>query len=215
MRDIRKARRKAVQYTRLLQLRDPDYASRLGSAFAYALNRDAKKHGDPLIVRADARGAVHAVCHCEPYVCDFSGKKARMHSSARTDEHSRHKSTYFSHTHPDEGGRFAVSDQPPRHVVGSTPMPRYPAGPNWSADLTGVEPPLGVAIDEMVPTGEPHEIAASLGEVHNDTDPPSDVVEHASPGLDPTRGAKFARPGICETPLAKYIIFLNIWLFQW
>jgi hypothetical protein len=50
-------------------------------------------------------------------------------------------STYHSHTHPDEGGRFAASDQPPRHVVGSTPVPQYPAGPNWSADPTGVEPP--------------------------------------------------------------------------
>ena len=26
-----------------------------------------------------------------------------------------HKNTYFSHAHPDEGDRFAVSDQPPRH----------------------------------------------------------------------------------------------------
>jgi hypothetical protein len=79
-----------------------------------------------------------------------------------------HKSTFFSHTHPDEGGRFAVSDQPPRHVVGSTSVPQYFARSNWSTDPTGVEPPLGVRIDEMVPVGEAHEISASLGEAHSD-----------------------------------------------
>jgi hypothetical protein len=81
-----------------------------------------------------------------------------------------HKSTFFSHTHPDEGGRFAVSDQPPRHVVGSTPAPRYPAGPNWSADPTGVEPPLGVPIDQMEPVGEAFEVAKSLAEACDDTE---------------------------------------------
>jgi hypothetical protein len=59
-----------------------------------------------------------------------------------------------------------VSDQPPRHVVGSTAVPRYPAGPNWSADPVGLEPPTGTAIDQMEPVGEPHEVAASLGEAH-------------------------------------------------
>jgi hypothetical protein len=91
-----------------------------------------------------------------------------------------HKATYFSHTHPDEGGRFAASDQPPRHVVGSTPVPRYPAGPNWSADPTGVEPPTGIAIDQMDPVGETFEVERSLCEVRNGAAPPTEPLS-ASP----------------------------------
>jgi hypothetical protein len=64
-----------------------------------------------------------------------------------------HKNTFFSHTHPDEGGRFAVSDQPPRHVVGSTPVPRYSAGAQWTQDRGPETPSLGFSVDELEPTG--------------------------------------------------------------
>jgi len=73
-------------------------------------------------------------------------------------------STFFSHTHDDleMGGRFAK--QIPQNVVGATPVPSYPAAAPWSVDPCGTEPSLGVDVNEMQPTGEPHEIAKSLGE---------------------------------------------------
>ena len=38
----------------------------------------------------------------------------------------------------------------------------YPAGPAWTRDQVGLEPPLGVAIDDLEPTGNAHEIEASI-----------------------------------------------------
>jgi hypothetical protein len=80
----------------------------------------------------------------QPYHNDASAEdRIAVHRNDRR----VHKNTYFSHTHPDEGGRFAVSDQPPRHVVGSTPVPRYPALPesSWANQGAAVpaEEPLG------------------------------------------------------------------------
>ena len=49
------------------------------------------------------------------------------------------------------------------YLVGSQETVQPPYGPSpidWTVD--GVEPPLGVAIDEMEPVGSPSEIAASL-----------------------------------------------------
>jgi hypothetical protein len=65
--------------------------------------------------------------------------------------------TFLSHTHSDEGGRFAK----PQQIVGSEPVPEYPAGPNWSPQAVGVEPPLGF-VDETPIVGEPHEVQASI-----------------------------------------------------
>jgi hypothetical protein len=77
-----------------------------------------------------------------------------------------HKNTYFSHAHPDEGGRFAVSDQAPRHVVGSTPVPRYPALPGslWGNQAAAVPPeePLGVDVNAVEPAGTHAEIEKSI-----------------------------------------------------
>ena len=39
---------------------------------------------------------------------------------------------------------------------------RLPANSPWAGDLVGLEPPLGFSVDAMEPTGEPHEVAASL-----------------------------------------------------
>jgi hypothetical protein len=97
-------------------------------------------------------------------------------------DHRVHKNCYHSHTHSDEGGRYDGPDQPRRHVVGSTPAPRYPAGPDWSADLTGAEPPLGVPINEMAPVGEVFEIQRSLAEVCDGTDLPPSMPEPTLPG---------------------------------
>jgi hypothetical protein len=64
------------------------------------------------------------------------------------------------------GGRFSAGGS----VSGSeegTDYPRLPADSPWSADPTGVEPPLNYRVDDLEPTGEPHEIeiaAASLAE---------------------------------------------------
>jgi hypothetical protein len=66
--------------------------------------------------------------------------------------------TFLSHTHSDEGGRFAK----PQQVVGSAPVPEYPAGPNWSPQAVGVEPPLNQDVDAMEPQGESFEVAASI-----------------------------------------------------
>ena len=52
-------------------------------------------------------------------------------------------------------------------MSGAEEATRYPAQPEsspFAADPTGVEPPLGYAIDEQAPVGEAGEIAASLAQ---------------------------------------------------
>jgi len=94
----------------------------------------------------------------QPYHNDTSQAERR---AVLKNEHDA--STFHEFAH-DDGGGGGFKNQTPRHVVGSTPVPQYPAGPDWSADLTGVEPPLGMRIDEMIPAGEPHEVAKSADE---------------------------------------------------
>jgi hypothetical protein len=55
---------------------------------------------------------------------------------------------------PPAGGRFAKAD----YIVGEEQVPRYPAGPAWTRNDPGLEPPLGVSVDEMLPRGEPFEV---------------------------------------------------------
>jgi hypothetical protein len=57
-------------------------------------------------------------------------------------------------------GRYAVLQK--ANVVGATPAMGYSRGPQWTVDPTGKERPLGFSVDEMDPTGEPHEVANSL-----------------------------------------------------
>lgn len=62
------------------------------------------------------------------------------------------------------GGRFA----PGGYVSGSeraTDYPRLPANSPWAGDSVGLEPPLGVAIDDLEPTGTAQEIEHSLAQV--------------------------------------------------
>jgi hypothetical protein len=73
-----------------------------------------------------------------------------------------HKNTYLSHTHNEAGGRFAKIS--PLNVTGSSTLPQYPAGPNWSADPSGQEPPLGFSVEDHPPVGEAFEVERSLGE---------------------------------------------------
>jgi hypothetical protein len=90
-------------------------------------------------------------------------------------------STYMEQTNDlDLGGRF--TGQTPQTVVGASPVPQYPQGPAWSIDPTGQEPPLGVDVNQMQPTGEPHEIINSLGEGRAPTSSLSpDVVSSETP----------------------------------
>jgi Bifunctional DNA primase/polymerase, N-terminal len=60
------------------------------------------------------------------------------------------KNTYLSHTHADEaGGRFMRLV--PTTGTGAGPVPEYPAASPHHADPTGLEPPLGIDVNETVP----------------------------------------------------------------
>jgi hypothetical protein len=87
---------------------------------------------------------------------DQAERKAMLENDRRVRE--QEAGTYFSHaTDSEPGGRFLKAEGPP-HVVGTSPIPRYPALPGsspWSGeDVVGQEPPLGFQIDAM-PALEP------------------------------------------------------------
>ena len=88
--------------------------------------------------------------------------------------------TFLSHTHTDEGGRFAK----PQHVVGATPAPEYPRQPEGSfSNQSAIVPPeesLGFSIDEVPIIGEPHEVAASLQALGAVGDAPASTEPHSS-----------------------------------
>jgi hypothetical protein len=117
-------------------------------------------------------------------------------------ESERDASTFHQFAHDDDGGgRF--KNQTPRHVVGSTPSPQYPAGPNWSADPTGVEPPLGVSINEMTPAGESFEIEKSLAEVRDNAVPPSAPLPVSPSGDEQRSMGPQPPPDAARSPLLK------------
>jgi hypothetical protein len=87
----------------------------------------------------------------------------------RNEERKRDAGTFLSHTHNDEGGRFAK----PQQIVGAKPVPEYPAGPNWAPQAVGVEPPLGFDINETPVVGEPWEVEASLERAEQQASPQS------------------------------------------
>jgi hypothetical protein len=74
------------------------------------------------------------------------------------------RSTYFAHANDVEleiGGRFAKVM--PTTITGSEPIVKYPKQPEgspWASDPIGAEPPLGIDINAMEPTGEVHERTA-------------------------------------------------------
>jgi hypothetical protein len=51
------------------------------------------------------------------------------------------------------------------YVAGSEPFVRYPASGYSGGPQPGLEPPLGVEIDQKEPTGTPSEVARSIGEL--------------------------------------------------
>jgi hypothetical protein len=57
-------------------------------------------------------------------------------------------------------GRFAATGK--ATVVGATPAPTYPAGPNWASDPVPPEPALGFEIDAIEAVGTEQEIEASI-----------------------------------------------------
>jgi hypothetical protein len=67
----------------------------------------------------------------------------------------------------DVRGRWAEINK--SNVVGATPTPQYPAGPNWSVDPTGVEPPLNIDVNALEPVGEFGEVQASIEALGDET----------------------------------------------
>jgi hypothetical protein len=81
-------------------------------------------------------------------------------------------------------------------VIGSTPIPHYPQGPAWCADPSGVEPPLGVDINEMQPTGEVFEVERSIAAQDAPTlEPRSPFGAQGNCG-DPTAAPSAKSPGL-------------------
>jgi hypothetical protein len=93
---------------------------------------------------------------------EFQREQQERRETLENDRKVREQTgTFMSHTHIDDaGGRFAQVNA--ATVIGATPVPSYPQGPAWSVDPSGVEPPLNYSVNELQPTGEPHEIAASI-----------------------------------------------------
>ena len=97
-------------------------------------------------------------------------------------------STFLSHTHSEDSGRFAK----PQHVVGETPAVEYPRQPPSSfsnqAAVVGPEENLGFDVNALEPVGTEPEILASLDvapatqSVHV---PDADAVERKEGGATP------------------------------
>jgi hypothetical protein len=85
-------------------------------------------------------------------------------------------------------------------LSGREPFVKYPAMPEgspWAGDLSGVEPPLGYAIEAQEVTGEPHEVAASLNTALPNHD--GEVVAATAEGSpsSPSAGAREASVVAC------------------
>jgi hypothetical protein len=94
------------------------------------------------------------------------------------------------------GGRWAAETK--ARVVGSAPFkyPELPPNSPWASDPLPASEPLGFPIDEMQPVGEPHEVAASLGEVNPDAAGSllPVAVEQALPGDGQRSGMESVQP---------------------
>ena len=81
-------------------------------------------------------------------------------------KNDRQARTYFERAQEtvgeEMGGRFKHLGS--GTVVGASPspIPRQPPNSPFAGDPCGQEPPLGYSVDEMVPTGTPSEVAASI-----------------------------------------------------
>ena len=85
------------------------------------------------------------------------------------------------------------------HVNGTDPVPWVPPQPTsspWATEPVGQERPLGFSVEDMIPVGEPHEVASSFGEVSPDAAGsllPA-VVEQALPGDGQRSDTDFPHP---------------------
>jgi hypothetical protein len=62
------------------------------------------------------------------------------------------------------GGRFA-NEEINSGAEAATMYPRLPSSSPWAADGVGGEPPLGISVDDMQPTGGAFEIERSLAKL--------------------------------------------------
>lgn len=95
----------------------------------------------------------------------------------------RKASTYFDQQRVaqelESSGRFAKAD-----VV--TGPEAYPAGASWTRDSAGIEPPLGVRVDAMEPTGEAYEVERSLAELAGSMETAAGFALPAERGAGPS-----------------------------
>ena len=74
------------------------------------------------------------------------------------------RSTYLDHAianaEAEAQGRFAKVNA--TKVVGVPQVPRQPEHSFWHHDVVGQEPPLGYSVNDMMPTGNPAEVATSV-----------------------------------------------------
>jgi hypothetical protein len=95
--------------------------------------------------------------------------------------------TFLSHTHMDEGGRFAQVTN--AYVVGSTALPQYPqASAPFQCDPVPDEPPLGLDNPALEPPSVLAEVQATSAPV---SEAPSSI--HAA-DVEPDTGARSSRP---------------------
>jgi hypothetical protein len=100
------------------------------------------------------------------------------------------------------GGRYGAISK--TQVTGAASVPQYPSQPPgspWRDEPCGLEPPFPIDIGPAAVVGEPHEVAASLGEVYsNDVgDLLPKTLDSASPGDGP-RSAGLVPPASEAAP---------------
>ena len=86
-------------------------------------------------------------------------------------------------------GRFTAHEQ--STVIGVTSL-NYPAASAHQFDPCGPEPPLNLDVNALEPTGEPHELRASL----NASEPPTVAAPPAAVRAQPN-------PADAQSPLAR------------
>ena len=84
--------------------------------------------------------------------------------------------TFLSHTHMDEGGRFAQVTT--AQIVGADPIPNYPAAAPHQRDPVPIEPPLGYCVNHLTP----HELEPSFPSVQATGPTPDDAPSPNSLG---------------------------------
>jgi hypothetical protein len=110
-------------------------------------------------------------------------------------------STFLAHTHNGAGGRFAAISSPT--VIGAEATPKYPQGPAWCADQTGIEPPLNIDVNAIEPCGEPHEIRASIASLEPCLSPAQGNSGDPASGEGAEAPPLTKRAGVGSPPLSR------------